>query len=168
MFTEAQNWSLWRWLLEKSKVQATADAATAALDAAEKKAMAAWGDDLKKAYRELEAAASVDGNHRGHRHYEKAKEEAKDVPAAVKAAAQRVKEAMDKGHAVRRDAEDTFVLAERRMSSSVAREGALKALQTYDLREKAIRRAESANRVKPEPAPEVEQPRSTGENACST
>ena len=49
---------------------------------------------------------------------------------------------------MRLDAEDTFTEGERRMSTDMAREGAGKALATYDLHEKAIRKAEAAARTK--------------------
>ena len=48
----------------------------------------------------------------------------------------------------RLDAEDTFAEGERQLSTSMAREGAGKALATYDLHEKAIRKAEAAARPK--------------------
>ena len=43
----------------------------------------------------------------------------------------------------RLDAEGTFDEAERRLSAAVAREGAQKAIASWELREKAIRKAES-------------------------
>jgi hypothetical protein len=49
---------------------------------------------------------------------------------------------------MRLDAEDTFDEGERKLSVSMARDGARKALATYDLHEKAIRRAEAAARPK--------------------
>ena len=57
-----------------------------------------------------------------------------------------VKEADDTAETKRLDAEDAFDEAERRMSTAMAREGARKALETYDLHEKAIRKAEAAAR----------------------
>jgi hypothetical protein len=58
-----------------------------------------------------------------------------------------VKEADDVAETKRLDAEDTFDEAERRLSTDMAREGARKALETYDLHEAAIRKAEAAARV---------------------
>ena len=46
----------------------------------------------------------------------------------------------------RMDAEDIFDEAERKLSASLARQGAFKAIEAYDLREKSIRRAEAAAR----------------------
>ena len=57
-----------------------------------------------------------------------------------------IKQADDEAEEKRLDAEDTFEQAERSMSTAGAREGARKALETYDLHEKAIRKAEAAVR----------------------
>jgi hypothetical protein len=46
---------------------------------------------LKKAYRELEAQASLERNPRAKAHYQKAKEEAKNVDPQIKLAVRRVK-----------------------------------------------------------------------------
>jgi hypothetical protein len=145
ILTTGKEWSIWRWLLEKRKVRTAADAGTAALDDLEKKVKAGWSPELKKAYRELPAEAAVNGNGRARRQHEKAREEAGDP--ALRLAARKVKEADDIAYKVRMDAEALFAEAERRLSGSLAREAAEKALQAYDLREKAIRRAEAACRV---------------------
>jgi hypothetical protein len=44
------------------------------------------------------------------------------------------------------DAEQTFEDAERQMSAGLARQGAVKAIECWDLREKAIRKAEALAR----------------------
>ncbi len=62
--------------------------------------------------------------------------------------AQKVLEADEEAERMRLDAEDTFAEGERHMSTAMAREGAGKALATYDLHEKAIRKAEAAARTK--------------------
>lgn len=148
LMTEAKDWSLWRWLWDKSRVRATADRAVDALAAAEKKVKATWTDDQKKAYRELEALASLNGNAKGKRQYEKAKEEARNVDPEIKCAVERVKEADDIAYDARMDAEDTFDEAERRSDTDMARIGAQKAIDSWDLREKAIRKAEALSRRK--------------------
>jgi hypothetical protein len=148
LLNEGKDWSLWRWLIEKKRVREATDVATAAHFELEKKVKAGWSDALKKAYRELEAQAAADGNPSARRKYEKAKEDAKEVCPAVKLAAWRVKDADDKYSAARTDAEATFDEAEKRMSGALAREGAQKAIDAYNLREKAIRRAEEAGRLK--------------------
>jgi hypothetical protein len=142
----AKDWGVWRWLMEKKRVRATADRATEALDEAEKKVKAVWSDDLQKAYHELEALAAVDGDAKSKREYEKAKLAAKDVDPEIKTAIERVKDADDIAYDARWDAEDIFDEAEKQLSASRARQGAEKALESWDLREAAIRKAEVLGR----------------------
>ncbi|HUJ23973.1 MAG TPA: hypothetical protein VLX58_20705 [Bryobacteraceae bacterium] len=148
LMNEAKEWGVWRWLMEKGRVRASADRAVDALGEAENKVKASWTDDMKKAYRELEALASLDSNARARRQYEKAKEEAKHVDSEIKQSVQRVKQADDEAETARLDAEATFDEAERWLSTSMAREGAQKAIDSWDLREKAIRKAEVLARRK--------------------
>jgi len=147
LLTEAQDWSLWRWLTEKGRVRQTADRGTEALDELEKQVKAAWSEDLQRAYDELLAQAALDHNARAKRQYEKAKQAAQAVAAPVKQAAARVKEADDAATHARDEAERIFDEAERRLSTSMAKEGARMAIEAYDLREKAIRKAEAAARA---------------------
>lgn len=148
LMNEAKDWGVWHWLMEKPRVRAAADQATEALGELEKEVKAGWDDDLKKAYRELEAQASVNGNARARRQYEKAKEEAIHVDPQIKLAVERVRELDDAAYQARMDAEATFDEAERRLSSSMAREGAQKAIDAWVLREKAIRKAEAVGKKK--------------------
>ena len=141
LMTEAMDWSVWRWLFEKRRVRVAADAAVDALNAQDKKVKAAWSDDLKKAWRELELESS-----RSRQKYEQARQEAKDVPEEIKLALRKVMEADDEAETARLDAEDTFDQAERRLSASMAREGARKAIASWELREKSIRKAEALGR----------------------
>jgi hypothetical protein len=138
LMTEALEWSLWRWLADKGRVRAAADEAVAALSACEENVKAAWPDELKQAYESLMAQQS------GRRRKTKPVLEALD-PAMLEAA-RRAKEAFDVAEQVRLEAEDTFAQAERRLSTSMAKEGAQKALESWDLREKAIRTAETVGR----------------------
>lgn len=128
LMNEAKDWSVWRWLAEKKRVRRAADAATAALNEMDRKVKATWSDDLAQAYRALESG------------------DARRVPAEIKALAGGVKEADEEAEKARLDAEATFDQAERRMSASLAREGARKAIGSWELREKAIRKAEAARR----------------------
>jgi len=148
LMNQAKDWGVWKWLWEKSRVRATADRAVDALAEAEKRVKAGWTEDQKKAYREAEALASLNGNGKGRRQYEKAKEEAKNVDPETKHAVNLVKQADDIAYDARMDAEDTFDEAERRLDTSMARLGAQKAIESWDLREKAIRRAEALGRKK--------------------
>ena len=148
LFTVAQDWSVWRWLKDKKKARAAGDGATEAFGELEKTIKASWSADLKKAYRELEAEAAVDGSAKARRQYEKAKEDASGVDPKIKAAAKRVKQADDEAYRARMDTEEKFAEAERRLSSSLAREGAQMALVSWKLREAAIRKAEALARRK--------------------
>ena len=139
----AKDWSIWRWLFSKSRVRAAADRAVDALGEAEKKVKACWSDDLKKAYRECEAKQALKDTHRPTQRYTKAAEEAKDVDPLIKLAVQKVKEADDEAETARLKAEDTFEEAERSMSTDTARRGAEEAVHSWELRMKAIRKAEA-------------------------
>jgi len=142
----AKDWGVWKWLTEKRSVREAADKAWAALEEAEKKVKASWNDDLKKAYQELVAEAVLAENPRAKRQYEKAKEEANGVDPKIKAAAERLKQADDEAYRARMDAERTFDEAEKRLSTSMAREGSRQAIEAYALREKVIRKFETAGR----------------------
>jgi len=133
VMTAAADWGLWKWLLEKGRVQEIADRATAALASADKKVKENWSVELKKAYAELAHA--------------QAGRSAENSAPEPRLAAKRVKQAYEKGQRARVDAEETFKEADRRMSTEMAREGARKALESYDLRERAIRKAEEAGKA---------------------
>ena len=45
LFNEAKDWSVWRWLTEKNRARATADAAWEALEAFEEQVKAGWAED---------------------------------------------------------------------------------------------------------------------------
>lgn len=130
LMAEAGNWSVWQWLTEKRRVRVAADAATAALEKSEKKTKAAWPDELRRFYRQVDARVVEDG--------------ADPVHHAVAG----VKKADDAAYQARMDAESTFEEAERRMSASMAREGTHKAIRAYALHELAIRKAEDVARHK--------------------
>jgi hypothetical protein len=148
IMTEGQNWGVWKWLMEKRRVREAADGATEALAEAAKDVKRSWNDELQRAYKEAAAEAALEeGGAGAKRKYEKAKDEAKDIDPKIKAAAKRVKEADDEAQRSTDDAEEMFAESERRMSTGMAREAAQKALESYDSREKAIRKAEAAGRV---------------------
>lgn len=128
--TEARGWSVWQWLTGKRKVRAAGEAANAALDKAEKRAKAEWPDHLKKLYRQMEARVPVD--------------EADPLHHAVA----EVKKADDEAYAARIESAAAFDEAERRKSSSLAREGAQRALDAYGFHERAIAKAEAVARHK--------------------
>src|ERR1035441_3542622 len=90
LMNQARDWGVWRWLMEKGRVRSAADRANDALGELEEKVKAAWGGDLKKAYRELEAQAALNGNAKAKRQSEKAEEEVKNVSPELKLAVQKV------------------------------------------------------------------------------
>jgi hypothetical protein len=145
IMTLGQEWGVFKWLLEKRKVRTIADKATAALNDAEDKVKATWSDELKRAYNYL---ATQDGDARNGKHGAKSKVAAKPGAPELLPIAQKVLEADKEAERMRLHAEDSFAEGERHMSTVMAREGAAKALATYDLHEKAIRKAEAAARTK--------------------
>src|SRR5271157_5031133 len=141
IMTQGMEWGVWKWLLEKKRVRQIADEARAALDEMETKVKATWSDDLKIAYNQL---VSQDGNAKRARKNDKpAKKEAQKIDPQIMVAVTRVMEADDIAYNAHEDAEDAFAEAEKRMSTSGAREGARKALEAYVLHEGAIRKAEA-------------------------
>jgi hypothetical protein len=144
----AKAWGVWKWLTEKKRVRRTADIAWEAFDELEKDVKSGWTDDLQKAYAELAAeAAMAEGGAPAKRKYEKARKEAADVDPKIKAAAQKLKTADEEAYRVRMEAERMFDEAEKRLSSSMAREASQVAIDAYNLREKAVRKAETAARA---------------------
>ena len=146
IMTEGMEWGVWTWLLEKKRVREIADKARAALDDFETKVKATWSDDLKIAYNQL---VTEGGDAKQVRQKAKSakKQEAPKIDSQLMAAVRRVKEADDDAYNAHEDAEDVFAEAEKRMSTSGAREGARLALVAYDLHEAAIRKAEALARA---------------------
>lgn len=134
---EGMEWSMWRWLLERQRVREIADRATAALNRADNKVKRGWPEDLKIAYEELSEQRNSARNRRNGNGTDA-------ITPDIRILAKRIKEADDKAERCRLEAENTFDEAERRFSTDLAREGARKALKTYELREAAIRKAEAA------------------------
>jgi len=145
IMTQGMEWGVFKWLMEKRKVRIIADKATRALNDAEDKVKATWSDELKRAYNYL---ATQNGDATSGKPGAKTKAAAKPSDPELLAIAQRVLEADQEAESMRLEAEDTFAEGERHMSTTMAREGAGKALATYDLHEKAIRKAEAAARSK--------------------
>ena len=136
LMTEAVSWSVMKWLREKKRVRKTADQANAILDQLNQTVKNRWPNGVRVAY----AALVVHGSGKV------------SVPQAtpppvldrqLRLSAKKVKEADDAAYRARMDAEETFDEAERQLSTSLAREGCRKAIQSWDLHEKAIRKAEA-------------------------
>jgi hypothetical protein len=129
-----------RWLWEKKSVRERADLANAALDQLHKKVKARWSEELKAAYSELVAASGNSGGRRRQQHSQKP---TPAVDPQVRLLAEKMKQADDTAYRARMDAEETFDKAERQLSTSMAREGCQKAIDSWRLHEKAIRQAEA-------------------------
>ena len=145
IMTEGTEWGVWTWLMQKKRVREIADKARAALDELEMKVKSTWDDDLKIAYNQL---VSESGDDKPARHKGKVarKQEVAKLDSKLLAAVKRVKEADDDAYNAHEHAEEVFAEAEKRMSTSGAREGARQALIAYDLHEAAIRKAEALAR----------------------
>jgi hypothetical protein len=114
LFSEAQDWSVWRWLTEKKRVRRAADAANQALDELDGELKAAYPAGIRKTR-----------------------------DPALLAALERCREADAEASAARNDAENTFDEAERCLSAAMAREGARRAIESWQLKETAIRKTEA-------------------------
>ncbi len=123
LMTEAKDWSVMKWLSEKKRVRKVADLANETLDRVEKELHDGWDEDLRAAY-------EGNGTHK--------------AGAEVEKLAKGIRETHDAAIAAREDAEATFDKAERRLSTSLAREGCAKAIAGWDLHEAAIGKAELA------------------------
>jgi len=133
--TEATGWSVMKWLREKKRVRKTADQANAALDQLDRETKRRWPEDLRAAYGVLAAEVGpTNGNKKMAR---------KDADSKALVTARHMKEADDQAYRARMDAEKTFDDAEKQLSTSLAREGCRKAIESWDLHEKAIRKAEA-------------------------
>jgi hypothetical protein len=130
IMTEGIDWSVLKWLREKKTVRKMADRANATLDASILKLKAGWDKNLQSAYEQLCAPS--------------AKGEMSKVPPELLVQAKKLKRAEDEARQARDDAENTFDEAEKRLSTTMAREGARKAIRSWELHEHLIRLSEAA------------------------
>ena len=133
IMTEAQDWGIWRWLMEKRKVRLAADSCNDALARAEKRVIESWPEDMRAAYDVLA---------------DDAKKRHKEVDADTLETVRKIKDALDEAERVRLDAEDIFDRADRALSTSMAKQGTFRAIEAWEMREKAIRKAESAAKIR--------------------
>ena len=138
LMMEAMAWSVMKWLREKKKVRKIADEANAALDALSRTVQERWPDGVKTSYALLVAESTA---------LKSSAVERKKAPLQVIEAetlhfVKKMKDADDEAYRARMDAEHVFDEAERKLSTSLAREGCQKAIQAWDLKTRAIRRAE--------------------------
>jgi hypothetical protein len=136
LMTEAMTWSVMKWLREKKRVRRTADLANAALDQASQAIRECWPEAIRTAYDAL--VAQKPGTVSAPRQQAVP---VKTDPAATLTAS-KSHEADDEAYRARMEAEKAFDDAERQLSTSLAREGCRKAIHSWDLHEKAIRKAE--------------------------
>lgn len=140
LMTEAMTWSVMKWLRDKKRVRKTADKANAALDRTSQTVREQWPEPVRVIYEAL-AIQAVGAS--------TARRQQKPVDSNPdKINATRSKEKDDEAYRARMDAEATFDLAEKQLSTSLAREGCRKAIDSWDLHAKAIRIAESFIRAK--------------------
>jgi len=136
LMTEAVEWSVFTWMFQKPKVREAADLANATLDKVTKNIRARWSEELKTAYKEASSKAG-----KASRPPAKAKPADQDAEG-FGALIEKVKAADTAARKARKDAEDTFDVAERQLNLDLAREGCKKAIHSWELHEKAIRLAE--------------------------
>ena len=129
-----------RWLREKKRVRKAADTANDALDALEQEIKRGWSAELTAAYGELLPASSkAAAGRQAH-----AKNDTDSISAETRLAARQIKQADEQAYRAHMDAEETFDEAEKQLSTRLAREGAAKAIASWELHESAIRKAEAA------------------------
>lgn len=135
LMTEAVEWSVMRWLREKKRVRKAADKANDTLDALEQEIKRGWSAELTAAYGELLPASSKQP---------RVKQDNNSISAETRLAARQIKQADEQAYRAHMDAEETFDEAEKQLSTRLAREGATKAIASWELHEAAIRKAEAA------------------------
>jgi uncharacterized protein with PhoU and TrkA domain len=133
LMNRAMDWSVFRWLFEKSRVREMADRANAALDHLNRQVKAHWSGEAKEVYKQLSARRPEVGEHE--------KSNVETAASELASLVQNVIEADKAAHKARMNAEDTFDEAERQLSTTLAKEGCKKAIRSWELHEKAIRKA---------------------------
>jgi len=135
LMTEALGWSVMKWLRQKRTVRKIADQANAALDQLNRTVKERWPADFKSAYETLLAQGECTVKPPGRNAL------ANDPQAIL--SVRRIKAADEEAYRARMDAEETFDIAEKQLSTALAREGCRKAIHSWELHEKAIRIAEA-------------------------
>lgn len=141
LMNEAMTWSVMKWLREKKRVRKTADQANAALDEMKKAVQEGWDENVRAAYEALRSNGDAGGNGRN-------KQSRPSVSGEAALAVKNIRESDNEAYRARMDAEETFDKAEKLLSTSLAREGCRKAILSWELHEKAIRKAEAVIRAK--------------------
>jgi hypothetical protein len=137
LMKEARKWSVMKWLREKKRLRKAADQANAALDRVSHELKQRWPENIRIAYQYLPSAMSP-------RKWD-VRVQADDAEALE--LAHEVRDADEAACRARMIAEQTFDEAERKLSTTLAREGSVHAIQSWDLQEKAISLAESCLQI---------------------
>ena len=122
---EAIDWSVIKWLREKKRVRKAADRANEALDQAIEAAKLRWDPELLAVY------AAVTSSRNG-----------MSAKPELQAMAKDLKRVHEEARRARDEAERVFDEAEKELSARLAREGCRKAIHSWELHEKVIRKAE--------------------------
>ena len=138
LMNEAVAWSVMKWLREKKRVRKAADQANASLDQLNQSVKDRWPDSLRVAYSAFVPQGATSAVVRP-----QPTPSASVIDPRSRLSAKKVKEADDAACRARMDAEETFDEAEKQLSTRLAREGCRKAIQSWELHEKAIRKAEA-------------------------
>lgn len=139
LMTEAVAWSVMKWLREKKTVRKAADQANAALDQLNQAAKDRWPNPIKIAY----AAVLVHTSTGRIKSNGQSESYSQAIDGQLLLTAKKIKEADDEAQRARMDAEQTFDTAEKQLSTALAREGCRKAIRSWELHERAIRKAEA-------------------------
>ncbi len=139
LMSEAMDWSVLKWLWEKRNVREIADEANVALDRLDRRVKSHWKDEFKAAY-QLMVREDRNSRRRGDQQNHAS---SNAIDPQVRRLVQDVKDMDEKAHGARMDAEETFDRAEEQLSTALAREGCGKAIRSWELHEKAIRKAEA-------------------------
>lgn len=142
LMTEAMRWSVMKWLGQKKHVRHAADRANAALDRLSDEIRQQWPENLRVAYQALSASNPREKSNGSIRQPEISSE-----PRSTALLAKRLKDADDEVYRARMAAEQTFDEAEKKLSTMLAKEGCLKAIESWQLHEQAIRLAEKCVRI---------------------
>ena len=136
LMKEATKWSVMTWLGQKKRVRKAADQANAALDNLSDQLKQRWPDSLRARYEALASGNSPSRLNGRSREKVMGKELEESVTA------RKLREADDRARHARDLAERTFDEAERKLSTSLAREGCRQAIEAWDLHENAIVQSE--------------------------
>jgi IS30 family transposase len=136
LMNDAMRWSVVTWLREKKRVRKAADQANAALDRLSEELRQRWPDNIRAAYHALDANGA-NSNPKAHSGKKMDANHSREFVIA-----RQLKDADEKAYHARMAAEKTFDDAEKRLSTSLAREGSQKAILSWELHERAIRDSE--------------------------